>query len=306
MLRFEPAEFIRRLGRRLVSEFAEADQAGSPGLVGSAREHPARTQLEKMMPPSVAIGSGLLIDSYGGVSRQQDIVMFERDYCPTFSINETPEATYYPIETTIAVGEVKSSLDTASLTDAFEKIVSAKKLRRFALATNDFYETAVSYRKYTSSTSFAASVENQFDQHEKDADQIYGFILCGQFALKPESMVQLACRLWKQYPQSVCPNVIISLSDGFVQPYSSSQKQLALSMIGAEGIAMCNEPEKAFPHLVRRLNAIVRMGRTVDLTSLSRYFDPGGDVKETYKISHVSPLTFTSNLIDTTGNKDDS
>lgn len=89
---FDPAQFVNRIGQRLVAEFADASDAGTPGLIGSAREHPARMQLVKLLPAYVSTGTGLLIDSYGGQSKQQDIVMFERDFCPVYSINDAPDA----------------------------------------------------------------------------------------------------------------------------------------------------------------------------------------------------------------------
>src|SRR4051812_16644693 len=47
---FDPAEFVNRIGQKLVMEFDHASAAGTPGLIGSARENPARKQLEKLMP----------------------------------------------------------------------------------------------------------------------------------------------------------------------------------------------------------------------------------------------------------------
>ena len=68
------------------------------------------------------MGEGCVIDSYGRTSRKQDVVFYERDICPVFSINRTPQTTYYPCEGVIGVGEVKSSLDGSSLHDAFQKL----------------------------------------------------------------------------------------------------------------------------------------------------------------------------------------
>ena len=93
-------------------------------------EQPVRKQLQEVPPRGIAVGSGFVIDSYGGTSRQADIVVYEQDICPVFSINATAETTYYPCEFVIAVGEVKFALDGDSLRDAFKKIASVKELRR--------------------------------------------------------------------------------------------------------------------------------------------------------------------------------
>ena len=127
---FDPDGFIRRIGERLVDEFRHAKAGTTPGTVGAAMEQPVRDQLDQVLPRGIAVGEGFVIDSYGGTSRQQDVVLYERGICPVFSINQTPETTFYPCEGVIAVGEIKSSLDRESLKDAFKKVASVKALRR--------------------------------------------------------------------------------------------------------------------------------------------------------------------------------
>ena len=105
-------------------EFADASEAVTPRLIGNAREHPAGVQLVKLLPAYVSIGTGLLIDSYCRQSKQQHIVMFERDFCPAYSINDAPDATYFPIEGVIANGEVKSSVNKSVLFEALDNIRS--------------------------------------------------------------------------------------------------------------------------------------------------------------------------------------
>ena len=52
-------------------------------------ESPVREQLEHLIPRGIAVGSGFVIDSYGATSSQTDLVLYERDICPVFSINDT-------------------------------------------------------------------------------------------------------------------------------------------------------------------------------------------------------------------------
>ena len=75
-------------------------------------------------------GSGCVIDTHGNTSRQIDIVLYERDICPVFTVNDTPESTYYPCEGVVAVGEIKSSIGKQKMKDSFQKIKSVKRLRR--------------------------------------------------------------------------------------------------------------------------------------------------------------------------------
>ena len=128
---FDVDKHIARIGARLVQEFDEAKAATSPTAVGDAMESPVRKQLEHLLPRGIAVGSGFVIDSYGATSSQTDLVLFERDVCPVFSINDTPGTTYYPCEGVIAVGQVKSTLTKKLVEDEFKKIASVKRLQRY-------------------------------------------------------------------------------------------------------------------------------------------------------------------------------
>jgi hypothetical protein len=286
---FDPADFVNRVARRLVVEFDDAGQAGTPGLIGAAKEHPARKSLERLLPGSAAVGSGLIIDSYSSVSRQQDVVVYEKGLCPVFSINDTPQATYYPCEGVIAVGEVKSALDAGELQDAFAKIASVKRLRRRAVGTDHgiYPDKTVSFRLYGSPLAAAAAKNEEFDQTKNSKDQVYGFILCGQFRSKTESIIDNAAELWKQYPKSESPNLIVCLQDGVLQPFNRAKNQLVLSALDADAVAFSPEAAKGTGCLIALLNSVVRSGRTVEVDHFKRYFLPQGT---TYTIGSVRSL----------------
>jgi hypothetical protein len=287
---FNSEEFLTRVGRRLVSEFDDASQAGTPGLIGSAREHPARMSLERLLPGAVGVGSGLVIDSYGSTSKQQDVVVFEQAWCPVFSINDTAEATFYPCEGVIAVGEVKSGLGAKELEDAFAKIASVKHLRRRAVAERDAHlhqEEVVSFRKFGTSLGMACVKSEEFDQASKATDQIYGFILCGQFSLKVETLFEKAYELWRANPKTETPNLIVSLKDGFISPFDSTPNQISFSPMKGNGFVHCPVPERAMGHLVHTLNDFVRAARTVEIKHFRRYFEAEG---AQYAIGASRPL----------------
>ena len=111
---FDPIGYVTRVGQELVSAFQVAGLATTPGQIGSAREVPVRDKLMQLLPRGVGVGSGFVIDSFGNTSRQMDVVLYEREVCPVFAINQDPASTYYPCEGVIAVGEVKSAIDSRS------------------------------------------------------------------------------------------------------------------------------------------------------------------------------------------------
>ncbi len=289
---FDPGEYVKRIARRLVVEFDDASQAGTPGLRGSAREHPARRQLERLLPGVAAVGSGQVIDSFGGVSRQEDVVLYERPWCPVFSINETPEATYYPCEGVISVGEVKSRLGSAELEDAFEKIASAKRLTRYAVKSGSplgLPET-VAFRRYGSPLTAQGTLDEQFDQQTKQMDQIFGFVLCGEFGLKPDTMLQRATDLWKRYPRSEGPNMVLSLNNGFLQPHNAPGAKLLTSPLAADSIAYSDEVHKGIGALLRLIALYARSGRTVEANHFDRYCFSPAAVKTGTRILLRAPL----------------
>ena len=151
---FDAVRYAIDVGRELIANFAGARHATSPGLVGSAREVPTRRKLQHLLPNGIAVGSGCVIDSYSGTSRQMDVVLYEKHLCPVYSINDDPATTYCPCEGVIAVGEIKSRMASTDLDDTFAKIASVKKLRRYALRSSDGtseqlgLQASIPYRAY--------------------------------------------------------------------------------------------------------------------------------------------------------------
>ena len=127
---FDTGQFVSRIGEALVREFDDSRQATTPELVGDAMEQPVRDRLQQILPRGIGVGSGCIIDTKGNTSRQMDIVLYERDICPVFCVNNSPETTYYPCEGVIAVGEVKSTIGYKEIKDAFLKARSVKSLQR--------------------------------------------------------------------------------------------------------------------------------------------------------------------------------
>ena len=219
---FDSHGFIARLGYALIREFEEARQATTGPLIGSAIETPVRKRLEQILPRGIAVGSGCVIDSYGGCSKQQDVVLYERDVCPVFSINDTPESTYYPCEGVIAVMEVKSSLGSAELIDSFEKVASVKRLQRHFGQDHTVQHDPSSepeYRRYQSAQ-MANSIRftAQEDVEPYGLDQILGVVLTESLKLKPETFRMKFVELVRRFGDAYSPNLVEVLSGGTLIP----------------------------------------------------------------------------------------
>ena len=275
---FDTAEFVKDIGVLLVHAYDVARKATTPGLVGSAIEQPVRKLLSSVLPRGLSVGTGCVVDSYGKTSRQMDIVLYERDICPVFRVNDTPEATYFPCEGVVAVGEVKAAIDGPKLADSFEKIASVKVLRRYW----EEFQPTVPREKRFRNYGIAADVvgirsENANEDREKN--EIFGFVLAGTSKLKPESLVQKYENRAGSNEAGSCPNVLATMDGAYVRPFVSDGAGCAISKrsfhtgdrVGYyEGVA-------SFSHLIDELYGAYRYGHTVSLAAFRRYLVTADD-----------------------------
>ena len=133
---FNSKKYVKELAIELIQNFTNAGKATTPQLIGTAKENEVRGKLQKIFPPLINVATGCVIDSKNNTSRQTDVIIYEKDFCPIFSINDTPEASYFPCESVIAVGEIKSTLNNTELIDSIDKIKSVKILKRFFARKN--------------------------------------------------------------------------------------------------------------------------------------------------------------------------
>ena len=287
---FDAVRYAMNAGRELISSFAGAGLATTAGLVGSAREVPTRKRLQTLLPKGIAVGSGCVIDSYGGTSRQMDIVLYEKHLCPVYSINDDPATTYYPCEGVIAIGEVKSRMAAADLEDTFIKIASAKKLRRYAVRSSDAtsdsigLQASVPFRAYGSHNSILGTRTEEFDQDSKPFDQIFGFSLAGSLGLKPGTLCVKYAELAAENSRTLSPNLIVTLHDDQVltpirTPPHRENPEIAISAHNANAVYCVTRPEGGFQFLLSRIYTVYRRGRTVEEVAFDRYFAKDGQLK---------------------------
>ena len=296
---FDPDAFVRRIGERLVEEFNDARAATTPATVGSAMEQPVRKQLEQILPRGLAVGSGFVIDSYGRTSRQTDIVLYERDICPVFSINDTPETTYYPCECVVAVGEVKSVLDRNGLRDAFKKIESVKSLRRnIVRETVPDPNTGQGWPIYRSYGGLHDTLHNgglrDVSRAPGELAEIFGFVLTGESRLKEETLTTTFRELTRTGGDALAPNLLVTL-DGIALSWGNVTDEQPGRVVKRDGTYGLSVPRGGPPRwqhtlsaqtaeclglqrgdgfrlLVRRIRDIHYRGRTSAISSLDRYF----------------------------------
>lgn len=217
--KFDVEWFISRLGERLVQSFDDARGATSPGAVGDAMEQPVRKQLEQILPRGIGVGSGYIFDSNGTTSRQTDVVLFEKDICPIFSINRTPETTYYPCEGVIAVGQVKSLLTKQLLKEEFEKIASVKRLLRQPVHHFMPHPTTgapVPLERSYGNTQTPSIVDVSEKSKTDETRQIFGFILAGSMRMQHDTLMDAFLEFTRDTGERLSPNIAVILTKGLL------------------------------------------------------------------------------------------
>ena len=245
---FDARAHLADLAASLIESFAGAKVAKHPTMRGDLREQAARDRLRALLPEGVGIGSGFVVDSYGDVSNQQDIVLYERALCPAFPIGGG--SSYFPVEGVIAVGEVKSLLTAGKLKDAFENVISAKRLRRRAVEARPFdrLKSIVPARHYCNPTAIFTHEDDGFSQRANALDQIFGFVLCHQFEGSGQAVTKQMAKLSIETPRHVAPNFISSLSDGFI--VAAAGGEITSSAIDADELVYCDEAGTGFIQLI--------------------------------------------------------
>ena len=282
---FDPITYANMVGKELVSSFDKAGLGTASGLVGSAREHSVRKKLEHILPTGIGVGSGCIIDSYGKTSRQMDVVLYEKNICPVYFINDASETAYYPCEAVIAVGEIKSSLGSRELEDIFRKIESVKRLIRFSNESSKEpvnYVLNVPYRRYGTTAPVTHQIRGDmnYNQAENPLDQIFGFALAGQLKLKVQTFCEKFVERARTMELNLTPNLIVTLDQGILCPDTHSEEneegELKISLQDATGIYHVNKGDEKFRFLLSMIYNIYNHGRTVPVSAFGRYFDPEG------------------------------
>lgn len=105
------------------------------GLVGSENENAIAGVIRQFLPPKYGVEvNALIIDRFGKVSRQADIVIFDAEKQASFFRK------VYPVEMVYAVIEVKTSMSSAEAQSTLDNLASVSELD-FRPALTPYWET---------------------------------------------------------------------------------------------------------------------------------------------------------------------
>lgn len=178
------------------------------GEFGMYREKISYDFLKFIIPQKFSLGNGFIISNNDEVSTQCDIIIYDKSITPLIQSSE--HQTFYPVETVVAVGEIKSTMSKNEFVTAINKLSKIKKIKA------DIKSPSYYYRRDNLGS---------FDPQNLLYDGIFTFIICEKLNFNLEdienelnNMYETDINHWNRH------NLILSIEDGLLH-YSINQSQ---------------------------------------------------------------------------------
>ena len=289
------------LGDELVRAYGSAGQATTSGLIGQARENAVKTKLESILPGGVGVGTGCVIDSEGNSSRQMDVVLYEKGFCPIFCVHillslrvcdfdkeqdrkegitrhlhkycVREEAKEISLRVCDFCGFDKEQDRKEGITRHLHKYCvreEAKEIRRADRSGSGYIWQSFVRRYLDKNTLFVDGDWTTF-QNSRSATQIFSFGLGQAFSVRPETMIKHTKQLYSEVSEELRPNAVLTLEQEIMT--AASSEQMSYTALGSPGIVY-GKAESSFQWLVAMLNDIIQEGVTASRSAYRRYVIP--------------------------------
>ena len=189
--KFSAAGLFVKAADRLRNEFNDVVNP-HPGDKGAEVQEKFRRFLNERIPKRFQAGQGLIVDHDGGISLQQDVIIF--DSLVSLVYRESEHKLILPIDNVPAVIEVKSRLDATELADAYRKISSCKRLEKRPASASDRSATGTDLK----------------------AVGTLGIIFAYSSTLKIRTVAEKARQLNETYDSGLWPDAIVLLDRGII------------------------------------------------------------------------------------------
>lgn len=195
-----------------------------PGEFGVYREQIVKKFLYNILPERMGVESGFVVVSDGKISTQCDIVIYDKSNTPL--IKNQHGQRFFPAESVVAIGEIKSKLSVNKLKSALRKLATTKYLRDFLNEPSYLY-----CRKKD-------GLQSKYQPEINQMDQIFSFLICEKFSFNFEDELKgiVGCysEINPQWPFCHRHNMVLSITDGL------------LTYVDPDGMA-CPFPAMAVP-----------------------------------------------------------
>ena len=177
---------------------------------------------------------------------------------------------YYPCESVIAVGSIKSKIGKKELRDIYKNIASVRRLKRFVKPARGKGPPPgkVEWRTYLDKITRHSDGDWDTIQNSCSATQIYAFGLGQAFRAKPETMIEHTKELYGEIPEELRPNVVLTVNQEMITP--ASGMQMSYSALGSLGVTFV-KPENSLEYLLVSLFSIIQNGMTSSGDAFERY-----------------------------------
>ena len=198
------AAFAQR-ARVLFHDDEKKNKLRHPGEFGTYREGIVRDFLQSFLPQRLAIDTGFVVNPLGETSGQIDLVIYDPSLTPPLESKNRQR--FFPVETVIAAGEVKSDVRRDEFEKALIRLAKIKEMR--STLTNE--ASAV--------TRWYALGDMEYSPDKIPFDQVFTFLICNEIKFSLRNNLNFPSVLNDIY-ESVAyehrHSSVLSLNDGLL------------------------------------------------------------------------------------------
>lgn len=210
------------------------------GEYGIYREELVKRWLRLFIPEKFGISSGFLINSKGEISTQCDLIIYDKDKTPKIETVENQR--FFPVETIVLIGEIKSDINSISqLNNHLLKLSEVKKIRDGVISDHSYNSQFEGYKYMPEKNPF---------------DNVYSVLICHKFNFDFDvSKIDYGATK-KQHKH----NLILSLNDGIIN-YKTAKgtENMSVPFVGDEILEnhyLKTDNEELPSHIISFLNSI--------------------------------------------------
>lgn len=119
---------LRNQADILTSEFEASKIVWHNASVGTIREEIVKRIIQPYLPDCYGISGGLCFDANDSKSKQLDLILYDKLYSYRLPINDN--FMIFPAESVYGNIEIKTKLNSKTVKESIDNIVSLKKLKR--------------------------------------------------------------------------------------------------------------------------------------------------------------------------------
>lgn len=169
-----------------------------PGEYGTYKENLCKELLSFSIPNKYQVASGFIYNSKKEMTTQCDVVLFDYNNTPFMSLDDKNR--FFPNETVLAIGEIKSTITKDTLAKTLIKLAKNKDIRKI------------------SSSLYSDGERGECDTSRFMYDGIFTFVICDSISDYTED---IASYIKEQYNNAGIEiynrhNVIVSLKNGLI------------------------------------------------------------------------------------------